>query len=56
MSTWRVSVRGSTSYVLVTASTREEALFLGATRLGIPVDDLECDLSPTKLQEVLKRP
>lgn len=45
LSTWRVSVRGSTDYVMVKAKTPEEATSLAAVLLNRPELDLECDPS-----------
>ncbi len=51
MLTWLVSVKGSTEYTLVKATTKEEALNLGAARLGVLVQGLDCDVT-TKFQEI----
>lgn len=45
LSTWRVSVRGTTDYVMVKARTPEGAISMAAILLNRPELDLECDPS-----------
>lgn len=40
---WRVSVKGSTSYMLVQATSEQEAIALAAAELGERPENLECD-------------
>lgn len=48
-SLWRVSIRGTTEYIMVTAANEDDALSRGAQLLGRRKKDLEAD--PYKTSE-----
>lgn len=45
LTTWRISIRGTTDYVMIQAKTPESAIYLAAVLLNRPELDLECDPS-----------